>query len=165
MSVSTKTAIGFIRGDAKATEKVYLEYRNLLYFVIATYVSNKDDADDVLSAAFLKAMERAKTVKDPSGLKSFLCAIAKNEAIDFVKKRDRVESIDTIDDSYGEDDRSNTLLIQIEPLLTNKEAIVVYYKAAFSYTWEEIVAETGIPDSTARRIYAKAMEKLRKELK
>lgn len=165
MSVSTKTAIGFIRGDAKATEKVYLEYKNLLYFVIATYVSNKDDADDVLSTAFLKAMERAKTVKDPSGLKSFLCAIAKNEAIDFVKKRDRVEHIDTIDDSYGEDDRSNTLLIQIEPLLTNKEAIVVYYKAAFSYTWEEIVAETGIPDSTARRIYAKAMEKLRKELK
>lgn len=61
-------------------------------------------------------------------------------------------NIDTIDDSYGEDDRSNTLLIQIEPLLTNKEVIVVYYMAAFSYTWEEIVAEAGIPDSTTRDI-------------
>ena len=165
MSISTKTAIGFIRGDAKATEKVYLEYRNLLYFVIATYVSDKDDADDVLSAAFLKAMERANSVKDPAGLKSFLCAVTRNEAIDFVKKRDRVEYVDSIDDVYGENDRSNALLIQIEPLLTNKEVIIVYYRAAFRYSWEEIVSETKIPESTARRIYSKAMEKLRKELK
>lgn len=164
MSTSRKTVLGFVRGEAKATEKVYLEYKNLMYFVIATYVSNKDDADDVLSTAFLKAMERASSLKDPDKLKSFLCSIAKNEAIDFAKKKDRLENIESIDDIYGEDDRSNTLLIQIEPLLTNKEAIVVYYKAAFSYTWEEVASETGIPESTARRIYAKAMDKLRKEL-
>ena len=165
MSISKSTARGFIDGDPRSTEKVYLEYKNLMYFIIATYVRSKDDADDVLSSAFLKAMKNSKTLKDPSNLKSFLCAIAKNEAIDFVKKMNRVECVESIEEAYGEEDRSNTLLIQIEPLLTNKEAIIVYYKAAFSYTWEEVVLQTGIPESTARRIYAKAMEKLRKELK
>jgi DNA-directed RNA polymerase specialized sigma24 family protein len=49
-------------------------------------------------------------------------------------------------------------------LLSSKETIVTYLKAVFSYTWAEIVAETGIPESTARRLYESAKEKLRKGL-
>ena len=52
----------------------------------------------------------------------------------------------------------------IEPLLSNKETIIVYLRAIHSYSWEEIVEETGIPESSARRIYSIAKEKLRKEL-
>ena len=56
------------------------------------------------------------------------------------------------------------LAIYIEPLLSNKETIIVYYRAVFDYSWSEIVELTGIPESTARRIYTNAKERLRKEL-
>ena len=52
MSVSKRTAFGFIAGKKEATEKVYLEYKNLMYFVIASYVPSKEDCDDLLSEVF-----------------------------------------------------------------------------------------------------------------
>lgn len=164
MSVSKNTILGFINGNQDAIAKVYIEYKNLMYFVIASYVANKEDADDVLSDAFLKAIEHKKDIKDLNNLKAFLSAIAKNEAINFSKRNNIITSSDMIEEIYGEEDRTNFLLNDIEPLLSNKETIIVYYRAVFEYSWEEITSLTGIPESTARRVYSQAKEKLRKEL-
>ena len=164
MDLSNKVILGFINGQESSIEKVYVEYKNLMYFVIAGYVNNKDECDDVLSEAFLKAIEHAKELKDPIKLKSYLCSIAKNEAINHLKRNNTSLPCDSLDELYGEEDRTNSLLNSIENILTNKETIVVYYRAVFSYTWEEIAEETGISESTAKRIYNKAKEKLRKEL-
>ena len=164
MGISKQTVISFIEGKQSAIEEVYLEYKNLMYFVIASYIQNRDDCDDVLSEAFLKALEHKAELKDPDRLKSFLCSIAKNEAINFQKKNRTIPCSDVIEDIYGEEDRINPVLNMIEPLLSNKETIVVYYRSMHSYSWQEIVEETGIPESTARRIYSNALEKLRKEL-
>ena len=164
MSISKNTFIKFTRGDQKAIEKVYLEYKNLMYFIIASYVSNKFDVEDILSDSFLKAVEHCSEVKKLDSLKAYLAQIAKNQALNFLKQQREVPSSDMIDEMYGEEDKSNTLLSTLEPLLTNKETIVTYLKVGFSYTWEEIAEETGISVSTARRIYDSAKEKLRREL-
>ena len=57
---------------------------------------------------------------------------------------------------YGESDKNNDVLNILEPLLSNKEVIVVYYKAIFEMTWDS---------STARLIYKQAKDKLKKELR
>ena len=164
MSISNITFTRFTRGEERAIEKVYLEYKNLMYFIIASYVPNKFDVEDILSESFIKAIEHREEVKKPESLKSYLAEIAKNQALNFLKSQREVPSSDVIDEIYGEEDRSNTLLSTLEPLLTNKETIVTYLKVGFSYTWEEIAKETGISVSSARRIYETAKEKLRKEL-
>ena len=164
MSITRSVAMAFMAGDESATEKVYLEYKNLMFFVIASYVSSKSDIDDILSESFLKAIEKREQIKEPHHLKPFLVATARNQAIDFSRKSRLVPSSDVLDEIYGDDDRSNDFLSLIEPLLSNKETIVVYYKIGFSYTWPEISKETGIPVSSVRRIYDKAKEKLRKGL-
>lgn len=164
MGVSKSIALGFIAGKEEATEKVYLEYKNLMYFVIASYVPSKSDCDDILSESFLRAMQHKDELQNPNKLKAFLVSIAKNQALNFLKKNREEPFSDVIDELYGEEDRSNEVLMLIEPLLTSKETIVIYLKAVFSYSWQEIVAETGIPESTARRLYASAKEKLRKGL-
>ena len=164
MSISNITFTRFTRGEEKAIEKVYLEYKNLMYFIIASYVPNKFDVEDILSESFIKAVEHREEVKKSESLKSYLAQIAKNQALNFLKAQKEIPSSDVIDEMYGEEDRSNTLLSTLEPLLTNKETIVTYLKVGFSYTWEEIAKETGISISSARRIYEGAKEKLRKEL-
>ena len=164
MSISNKTIQAFILGNEDAIGKVYDEYKNLMYFIIASYISLPEDCEDVLSEAFIKAINHREDLKDPSKIKSFLSTIARNCALDFIKKSKEVPN-DLIDEMYGEEDQYNVMLNLLEPLLTNKETIVVYYRAVFSYSWAEIVEETGIPESTARAIYATAKEKLRKELR
>ena len=148
--ISQKTFIQFLHGDEDATTQVYEEYRNLAYFVIATYVSNQDDCNDV---------------KEAKNLKQFICTIAKNEAINFIKQDSRVIKSDLIDEMYGEHDKNNDVLNILEPILSNKEVIVVYYKVIFEMTWDEITRETGIPSSSARLIYKQAKAKLKKELR
>ena len=155
----------FIKGEQKAIENVYLKFKNLMYFVIASYVSSRYDAEDILSDAFIKAVEHRHEIKDYTKIKSYLASIAKNQALDHLRKQREIPSSDIIDEMYGEEDKTNTLLSTFEPLLSNKETIVTYLKIGFSYTWNEIVEETGISESTARRLYESAKEKLRKELR
>ena len=164
MAISRLTSLGFINGRQDAIEKVYLEYKNLMYFIIAAYVDNQDDCDDILSESFLKAIEHRSEIKDPSKLKTFLCSIARNQAINFQKRNKDIPSSDTIEEIYGEEERKNPILNMIEPLLSNKETIIVYLRVIYSYSWSEIREETGIPESSARRIYGVAIDKLRKEL-
>ena len=164
MSISIQVVQSFILGNEDAIGKVYDEYKNLMYFIIASYISLPEDCEDVLSESFMKAMEHRADLKDPKNIKSFLASIARNTALDFLKKSKEVPT-DLIDDMYGTTDQYNVMLNLLEPLLTNKETIVVYYRAVFSYSWSEIVELTGIKESTARAIYASAKEKLRRELR
>ena len=163
--ISSKTFTNFIHGDELATQEVYEEFRNLAYFVIATYISNADDCNDVLSNTFLRVLENRQSIENAKNFKQFICTTAKNEAINFMKKEYRSVPTDLIDEMYGSADKSNDVLNLLEPLLTNKEVIVVYYKVIFEMTWEEITRETGIPSSSARLIYKQAKAKLRKELR
>ena len=45
MSISSKTIQGFIQGEQEAIGEVYDEYKNLMYFVIASYISLPEDCD------------------------------------------------------------------------------------------------------------------------
>ena len=165
MSISEKTIHAFILGNEYATGKVYDEYKNLMYFVIANYISLPEDCEDVLSESFIKAMNHRHDLKEASKIKSFLSTIARNTALDFLKKNKEVVNSEVVEEMYGEHDQYNVMLNLLEPLLTNKETIVTYYRALFEQSWSEIVEMTGIPESTARAIYASAKEKLRKELR
>ena len=76
MGISKHVAIAFINGEQEAIGQVYVEYKNLMYFIIASYIDNQSDCDDVLSESFLKALEHRQDIKSPENLKSFLCTIA-----------------------------------------------------------------------------------------
>lgn len=163
MKIKKSTFLKFVNGDSDAITKVFLEYKNLMYFVISNYICNKEDANDVLNETFIKVIEHKENIKYEN-LKSYLCSVSKNEAINFLKKDNKIDHSFIIDEMYGENDKSNSILNELESFLTNKETIIVYYKIVFEYSWEEICQMTGIKDSTARKIYADAKEKIRKVL-
>lgn len=165
MSISKNTIQAFIQGQEDAIGKVYDEYKNLMYFIIASYISLPEDCEDVLSEAFIKAIDHRTDIKNPNSLKTYLSTIARNCALDFLKKNKEIPASEIIEEMYGAEDQYNVMLNLLEPLLTNKETIVVYYRAVFSYSWAEIVELTGIPESTARMIYKSAKEKLKRELR
>ena len=131
MSISKQVVQSFILGNEDAIGKVYDEYKNLMYFIIASYISLPEDCEDVLSESFIKAMNHRADLKDPNNIKSFLASIARNTALDFLKKSKETPT-DLIDDIYGTNDQYNVMLNLLEPLLTNKETIVTYYRAVFS---------------------------------
>ena len=72
MNVTIRTAKLFLQGEEEATAIVYKSYRALLYFIIATYVDNKEDCDDVYQNVFMKILDKRSEVKDASSLHSSL---------------------------------------------------------------------------------------------
>ena len=64
----------------------------------------------------------------------------------------------------GKEDQNDILLDLCNSLLNEKETIVTYYRAVFSYSWKEILEETNIPISSAKLLYSNAKKKLRKAL-
>ena len=184
LSMSSKATFGGIFvstgaiGVGLGTGIVYFTYTPTVTFCLAPFMyalgcllmcflikDDKADIDDILSESFIKAMESRETIKKPDNIKSFPVSIARNKALDFLKKNHPIPCSDTIEELYGEEDKTSDYLSSIEPLLSSKETIIIYLKIAFSYTWDEIVEETGIPNSTARKLYDQAMEKLRKGVK
>ena len=160
MNVTNKTAKLFLQGEEEATAIVYQSYRALLYFIIATYVNQKDDCDDVYQNVFMKILEKRSEVKDASSLHSYLCAMAKNEAIDFAKKRSREQSSDLLEDICVSKQESQ--LDYFLPYdLTKEEKKIIGYRLTFSLSWKEISEMLGIPSATAKYRYVQAIKKIK----
>lgn len=160
MNVTTKTAKLFLQGEEEATAIVYKSYRALLYFIIATYVNQKEDCDDVYQNVFVKILAKRNEVKDPTSLHSYLCSMAKNEAIDFAKKRSREQSSDLLEEICA--DRQGTQLDYFLPYdLTKEEKKIVGYRLTFGLSWKEISELMGIPSATAKYRYVQAIKKIK----
>ncbi len=160
MNVTIKTARLFLQGEEEATAIVYKNYRALLYFIIATYINQKEDCDDVYQNVFVKILEKRNEVKDPSSLHSYLCSMAKNEAIDYAKKRSHEQSSDLLEDVCAENQTSQ--LDYFLPYdLTKEEKKIVGYRLTFSLSWKEISELMGIPVPTAKYRYIQAIKKIK----
>ena len=160
MNVTIKTARLFLQGEEEATAIVYKNYRALLYFIIATYVNQKEDCDDVYQNVFMKILAKRNEVSDPSSLHSYLCSTAKNEAIDFAKKRSHEQSSDQLEEMCADSQASQ--LDYFHPYdLTKEEKKIIGYRLTFSLSWKEISEIMAIPEATAKYRYVQAIKKIK----
>ena len=67
-------------------EKIYHTYFMEIYSYVMTLVKNPDQAEEITQEAFFKALKTKKTYEGRSSEFTWLCAIAKNTAIDFMRK-------------------------------------------------------------------------------
>lgn len=94
--------------DPEQKERVFsalvAEYQERLYWHIRKIVVVHDDADDVLQNTFLKAWRSLKSYRGESGFYTWLYRIATNEALSFLKQKNRnySDSIDEWGESMGE---------------------------------------------------------------
>lgn len=89
----------FIHGNdesaGKAFRSIYEEYSKLIRFVAGKYLHVEADVDDVVIESFVSLYESRKKVRD---IKYYLVTIAKNKAVNLLKKRKR--EISTESDAF-----------------------------------------------------------------
>lgn len=76
-----------IKKDERTLRLFYKEQKKPLLNFILRHVSDKPDAEEVLQDAFLAFIEGIRDFRRQSSLKTFLFAIAKNKAIDKLRKK------------------------------------------------------------------------------
>ena len=163
MLVKRKVVIDLMNQDQSAFNQVYVSYRKLLFFIIVSIVKNETVAEDLLQDTFIKVYEAVVSLKDPDSFHSYITLTAKNLALNEIKKMRRVESFEPLEEIYGYEEQSFTLLDEIADYLSDVENTIVVYKIVYELGFQEISTLMDIPLSTAYQIYQKALKKIKEQ--
>ncbi len=165
------------QGDKSGLKEIYTEYCKVIYSVMLSVVKNQSDAEDLTSDFFLKLWEKfSDTYKEGNGHKRWLSVMARNMAIDFLRKQSRIElTIDNTKDS-DEDNSPHTEPVSTDNTeetvlgnLTIREALkklkddereIVNFKVFVGLTFKQIAKTLNMPLGTVTWKYRSAINKL-----
>ncbi|MCR5209761.1 MAG: sigma-70 family RNA polymerase sigma factor [Lachnospiraceae bacterium] len=160
-------------GDRAALKELYEEYLNYLYMIIYGVVGNRETAEDVTSECFIRIWETADRYKPGNGHKRYLATIARNLAIDEIRKHKREELTDEIpedptppetgDHASPEEQTIEDISVQDAlSRLNDKEREIINMKVLSDMTFKEISEILKIPMGTVTWRYREAVKKLRR---
>ena len=76
-------------GDKDGLKEIYLAYVKFIYSVIYEILKNRENTEDVTSEFFIKLWDVAEGYRPGNGHKGYLATIARNMAIDWIRKHKR----------------------------------------------------------------------------
>lgn len=80
------------RGDRSAFDTLYKNYRPFIYAFFLHYVRQTDLAEDLCQELFIKIWEKRSSLADIQSLKAYLRVVAKNLALNTLKKMAHAEA-------------------------------------------------------------------------
>lgn len=163
------------QGDKEATSILYLEYAAPLYRFVFVRISDKEEANDIVQDAFIRAFASLDRYKEQGkGMLPYLFTIARNLIIN----RSRKKKSETIEldflNAHDSGDRTDTesILVDTQTELfaamedlseTERDVIALKFYAERSYA--EISEEIGKSEQAVRQHVARAIKKMRLALK
>ncbi len=166
-----------LRGDKDGLASIYEAYVKLIYAVVYDTVGSKEDAEDITSEFFIKLIRVADSFKKGSPHKTWLVTIARNMAIDHIRKRSKeVLEIDNTPDegeaprqwedtSRGSVEDTVAMSMDIKQAmdtLSPKEKEIIDMKLVGQFKFKEIADMTGQPMGTVTWLYNQGIKKLRR---
>ena len=173
-----------VRGDKSGLKEIYENYIGYIYRIIYDVLQTKENAEDVTSEFFIRLWDKAEQFKPGSGHKGYLATMARNMAIDFLRKHRREELTALMQDLGAEQEEeepgrsrlyqkeaesmveqevvSDLSIRQALETLKPSERQVVSLKVLGELTFKEIADVMGIPMGTVTWKYQNAIKKLRR---
>ena len=163
-------ALGKIaQGDHSAFDALYERTRRTVYYIALSYVRERMLAEDVMQTTYLKVLGNASRYRRGTNAGAWIASIARNEAIDLMRRRSRELSVDEHEnplpfgtrdvDDYG-------LLIDLaRRILKQEEFSVLMLAAAEGYKRREIAQMLSMPLPTVSWHYARAVKKMQAALR
>lgn len=170
-------------GDKAAVEALYREYRDRIRFFVLKNIPSKDAAPDIVSAAFLTAIEKLPELRCAEAFGSWLYSIAYSKCLQYLESESELARFDS-DEEY-ESTVENALLnepVKLPPdYLENEEtmaqlreaidslkpemrsAVIMYYFEEMNTA--EVGQALGLSENAARQKLFQARKKLSSKLK
>jgi len=80
----------YLNGDARSLEFLIKKYLKPIYGFVFSYVKNGHEAEDITQETFVKVWKNLKKFKKEKNFKTWIFYIAKNTAIDYLRKKKAV---------------------------------------------------------------------------
>lgn len=156
------------RNDKEGLRAVYEAYNPLIYSVVLEILHGREDAEDVTSEFFIRLWDIAETYRPGRGHRAWLITIARNMAIDCLRKKRREDLTAEIPEhlqrgeSFPEEHLCRRLsLEQALKVLKDEERQIINLKIMGELTFREIAEILKKPQGTVAWCYRTAIQKLR----
>ena len=155
-------------GDQTAFDEIYNRTRKTVYYIALSYLRERMLAEDVMQTVYLKVLGSASRYRRGTNGAAWIARIARNEAIDLLRRRSRELSVDERADPlpfgvHRVDDYG--LLIDLaRRILKREEFSVLMLAAAEGYKRREIAAILAMPLPTVTWHYSRAVKKMKEAL-
>lgn len=172
----------YLQGDEKSLEVLFARYLKPIYSFTYRYTGGGQDAEDVTQETFVKVWRHLKRFDQNKSFKTWIFAIAKNTAIDFLKKKKAIP-FSEFENEEGENMITETLadpsplpqellekagmaqmLNSAMERLSPKYRMVLFLRYNDHFNFREIAESLGEPLSTITSRHRRALIKLKKIL-
>lgn len=153
-------------GNNIAFEKLYKNYKNLVYKIAYSILKNSYDSDDIVQIVFEKIYSIDKDKLPTRNESSWLYSVTKNETINYLNKKKNhieLEEIYEIEDNNNEinelinKDSYNRLIGK----LNENEKEIISLKILSNLSFKEIAKLLNKPTGTIKWIYYKSINTLK----
>lgn len=159
--------------DTQDLRHVYEEYLPVIYRFVYSKVGNREEAEDLTSQVFVKAIRSLDGARDPQSVQSWLFQVARTTIADHWREfyRLRPESlddllaagweapaVDTIDavQALGQsDERVGRILSHLSPRYRD----VLIYRFLYSYSIRETAEKMGLSEANVKVLQFRALKK------
>ena len=164
--------------DKAALKEIYEEYIAFIYHTVLNVTGNKETAEDITSEFFIRLWEKADQYKEGQGHRGYLATIARNMAIDHMRKYKKEElmagmsdddevpdEIEAASDREGSPEDIVVNNLSVEQALDKLKPVyrqIITMKVLADMTFKEIASVLEMPMGTVTWNYREAIKQLRR---
>lgn len=154
-------------GDKGAFERLYTSTRRGVYAFLYSYLHNSHDSEDAMHAVYIRVKENIHTFQNGTNGRAWLLQIAKNYALNVIKKQSRTLPLDDYFDtaSTKDDFSEGSITYAMQKVLSEEEQRIITLHVLWGYKHRELSKILDMPTGTITSKYKRAIDKLKKELK
>lgn len=156
-----------------ALECVIEETQELIFSIIYTYVKDTSVLDDLAQETYLKAFSAIDSIRNREAIKSWLCSIARNLAINWVQRTKKTRGQDILDlvsskdippEKYLQNKEKREFLTKILSELKGNEREMLVMKYIGDMSYKEIASALGMSVSGVGEKLSRIVHELRNKL-
>jgi len=160
--------------NAKAQMQLYDLYCDAMFIVAKRYVSNSNDAEDIMQDAFIKVFKNLDSYQEQVSIGAWIKKIVINQSIDYLKKRkleivrldDHENDMPILDDNWSvapEISKENIMESMLK--LKEKYKVILSLYLFEGYDHKEISEILSITELSSRSQLHRGKKQLRQLLK
>ena len=139
-------------------------YQQSMYRFALGILRNRQDAEDALSSAIIKAYEHLASLRDKDKFRAWIMTILANEAKNILSKNSRIWLVDDVTIFEGEikEDQNDVWDSVMELGEQHRQIVILYYYDGFST--REIARILKVPEGTVKSRLSRARQNLKEIL-
>lgn len=150
-------------GDHHAFEALYVKYESKVYAYLRKRLAEQDSVEEVFQNTFMKVHKSRHNFNPKFLFIQWLYTVARSELLDFCKRK-KVVHIEYLDQGKEREEVDNSLDLNEYKNLSDKEREVLKLKFISDKDYEEISSALNISQSNARKIFSRAIKKIKSTL-